>query len=117
MDIQGILAGEASADAASVGEVLMAREAGLSQLYFLEKSSYNHVKIVGIHVHLKSQELDADVLVRYYENILKLAAKVQDISKCPLGFINMGSGKGIPYSATDSPLDVIEQHPLIYLYG
>lgn len=67
--------------------------------------TYPNIRITGIHIHLRSQELDAVVLSRYYENIFNLAEKIQNELSEPLGFINMGSGLGIPYSEKDIPLD------------
>lgn len=77
------------------------------QLYeFLEESALKHVKITGIHVHLKSQELNAGVLAGYYENMIRLAQRFQLVNKCKLKYVNMGSGMGIPYSETDEPIDM-----------
>lgn len=64
-----------------------------------------HLEIIGIHVHVKSQELRADVLRRYHRNVLELAVRVQEALGTPLQFINLGSGLGIPYRPDDQPLD------------
>lgn len=69
-------------------------------------NDFPNVRITGIHVHLRSQELKADVLAAYYENILCLAKRIQEVSSAPLTFVNMGSGMGIPYAAGDRPLDM-----------
>lgn len=63
------------------------------------------IKITGIHVHSRSQELNADVLKKYYDNVLALAQKTEKIFGSPLEFINLGGGLGIPYAAGDLPLD------------
>jgi diaminopimelate decarboxylase len=65
-----------------------------------------NVRIAGIHVHSRSQELRAEVLGRYYENMFGLACDFQDALGQSLEFVNMGSGLGIPYSAGDRPLDI-----------
>lgn len=65
----------------------------------------SHVEIIGLHVHSRSQELNAEVLKKYYENMFCLSAAVQDKLNIKLQFINLGSGIGIPYSAEDQPLD------------
>lgn len=75
--------------------------AQLSQLQTLE-----HVKIVGIHCHLRSQELDSSALRAYYHNLLSLAHRVQAKLGYDLTFFNMGSGIGIPYAQGDTALDV-----------
>lgn len=64
------------------------------------------VRLVGIHVHLKSQELDEAVLERYYRKLLELAEKVAEALGRPLRFLNLGSGLGIPFGAQDASLDV-----------
>jgi diaminopimelate decarboxylase len=65
----------------------------------------SHIKIVGIHVHLRSQELRAQVLEAYYKRMLSLAIKFQEVIGYRLTFINMGSGLGIPYAKEELPLD------------
>ncbi len=64
-----------------------------------------NVEITGIHVHVRSQELQAEVIWKYYERILNLAKKVQKELDINLEFINLGSGIGINYSVDDNPLD------------
>ena len=63
---------------------------------FIIQEKYQNLNIVGIHVHLKSQELNASVLKRYYEKMIALAERFSDLCGS-LKFINMGSGLGIPY--------------------
>lgn len=74
-------------------------------LDFIRSGSCPNVKIIGIHVHLKSQELQANVLASYYANVLALAETFSQLCGEP-AFLNMGSGLGIPYSKTDAPLDL-----------
>lgn len=64
------------------------------------------VKIVGIHVHAKSQELSADILANYYKNMFALIGRVQEKLNVTLRFANFGSGLGIPFVDGDQPLDV-----------
>ncbi|MPM12904.1 L-glutamyl-[BtrI acyl-carrier protein] decarboxylase [bioreactor metagenome] len=63
------------------------------------------IEVAGLHVHLRSQELSAAVLEKYYENLFILAGKFQAAYERPLSFLNMGSGIGIPYAPEDTPLD------------
>lgn len=65
------------------------------------------IKIVGIHVHSRSQELNSIILEKYYENIFCLAAAFQKAMNIKLKFVNMGSGLGIPYVSDDVPLDTV----------
>ena len=64
------------------------------------------VKLVGIHVHSKSQELSAAVLAHYYENMFALIGRVQEHLGVTLRFANFGSGLGIPFAPGEEPLDV-----------
>ncbi len=73
---------------------------------FLKSSDLCRIKITGIHVHLKSQELEADVLASYYSKVLRLAEKFENLCG-GLKYVNMGSGMGISYSPQDTPLDVM----------
>lgn len=66
-----------------------------------------NVKIVGIHVHLRSQELDYHILEGYYNKMFVLADEFQSAIGYKLEFINMGSGLGIPYSSKDKHLDTV----------
>ena len=73
---------------------------------FLKSSDLRRIKITCIHVHLKSQELGADVLASYYSKVLRLAEKFENLCG-GLKYVNMGSGMGISYSPQDTPLDVM----------
>ena len=64
------------------------------------------VTLEGLHIHLKSQNLDADVLGRYYQNCWALAKRVKEYLSCELKYINFGGGLGIAYDLRmESPLD------------
>ena len=73
---------------------------------FLQNNSCQNIKIVGIHVHLKSQELNVETLANYYKNMFLLVEKVQNTLSYKLKYVNMGSGMGIQYSKSDVPLDL-----------
>ncbi len=73
---------------------------------FLKESPLEHVSITGIHVHLRSQELQVSALAGYYENMLALAERVRQALGRELEYVNMGSGMGIQFSPKDQPLDV-----------
>ena len=73
---------------------------------FLHNNSCQNIKIVGIHVHLKSQELNVETLANYYKNMFLLVEKVQNTLSYKLKYVNMGSGMGIQYSKSDVPLDL-----------
>ena len=64
------------------------------------------VTLEGIHIHLKSQNLDADLLGRYYQNCWELAKRIRNELHCELKYINFGGGVGIAYDlSVESPLD------------
>ena len=64
-----------------------------------------NIEVIGIHVHSKSQELNAEVIGKYYKNMFGLAERFQQKLGHKLEFINMGSGIGIPFSVNDMPVD------------
>ena len=61
----------------------------------------------GIHVHLKSQVLSADILGNYYRNVMNLALPLREELGMEMEFINFGSGIGTTYDETgDRPVDL-----------
>lgn len=65
------------------------------------------VTVEGIHVHLKSQNLDADVLGRCYQDSWALAGRVQAALDCRLRYVNFGSGVGVAYDQRyEQPMDL-----------
>lgn len=73
---------------------------------YLEKNDELYVKIVGIHTHIKSQELDCSKLNRYHKKVFQLAEKIEYSIGHKLDFINLGSGIGIPYSQDDKEFNI-----------
>lgn len=76
------------------------------QLFRYDFARIPHLKLIGLHVHLRSQELQAAVLGRYYQNVFALAERC--VARLPLDcqFLNLGGGLGIPYTAEhDRELD------------
>lgn len=72
---------------------------------FAQNCHYSNIKITGIHVHLKSQELSADVLASYYKKMFRLAEKFEKICG-GLEYVNMGSGIGVNYAENEEPLNI-----------
>ena len=65
------------------------------------------VTVEGIHVHLKSQNLDADVLGGCYRDSWALAKRVQQALGCDLRYVNFGSGVGVAYDERyEQPMDL-----------
>lgn len=71
-----------------------------------EWDKLKNLHICGIHVHSRSQELDTPRLCDYYGRMFELAVRCQKTLGRQLHFVNMGSGIGIPYAATDSAVDL-----------
>ncbi len=66
-----------------------------------------HLRIIGLHVHLRSQVLYDPALARYYDWVLTMADSCRREWNWPLRFVNFGGGLGLPYSAAnDHPLNV-----------
>ena len=65
------------------------------------------VTVEGIHVHLKSQNLDADVLGGCYRDSWALAKRVQAALDCEMRYVNFGSGVGVAYDAAfEQPMNL-----------
>lgn len=71
----------------------------------MEEKNFDNVKITGLHVHLKSQELDAEKIAEYHNNVFELAHRFKGICGC-LEYLNVGSGLGITYNKADIPVNV-----------
>lgn len=86
---------------------------GVDEELLVEKLDWlktlENIKIVGIHVHLRSQVLDEEILYTYYKTIFELADSCAATLQTQMEFINFGGGLGIPYSAaSEKPLNVAE---------
>ena len=78
-------------------------------LVLAKANPYEHVKINGIHVHVKSQELDGAVLAAYYGRMIALARRFAAVCG-ELAYVNMGSGIGVPFADSDSEIDLEVLH-------
>ncbi len=78
-------------------------------LAFLRERAPKNVRVVGLHVHLRSQSLDGDVLARYHRNVVataeRLAERLTELGE-RLEFVNLGAGIGIPYAKNDEPVEL-----------
>lgn len=83
---------------------------GVDEEFFFEHiaelENLKNLRITGIHVHAKSQELDSAALVNYYRRMFLLIERVEAALGRALEFVNFGSGIGIPWSQSDTPLDI-----------
>lgn len=70
------------------------------------KEAFPHLTIDGLHVHLRSQVLDAALLGNYYDQVMALAVRLQDFLGEKLEYINFGGGVGKVYDPEkQTPLD------------
>lgn len=63
------------------------------------------LRLTGVHLFMATQILDAEVLLRQYEQGISIARRVARLVPHPLESIDFGGGLGIPYSSKDTPLD------------
>lgn len=75
-------------------------------LEYLRGSVPANIIITGIHVHIKSQELDADKLKGYYGYLFSMAERVEEALGRKLDYINLGSGIGVAFSPEEKEVDV-----------
>jgi len=83
---------------------------GVDEESILENKEYlstlSNIKIVGIHVHVRSQVLSTDTLVKYYENVYDLGFRLNRSLGFDMKFINFGGGVGTVYTPSiEEPLD------------
>lgn len=74
-------------------------------LALAKENPFPNLRIAGIHVHVKSQELRENVLSAYHKNVFRLAEKFAGLLG-GLDFVNLGSGLGIPYGVNDREPDL-----------
>jgi diaminopimelate decarboxylase len=60
----------------------------------------------GFHIFAGSQALAADALIEAQRSTVALAAELAEAVGAPPSLVNLGGGFGIPYFATEAPLDV-----------
>ena len=89
----------------------IASKFGIDESIFFENLAslleLTNVVISGLHIHLRCQILEKEIIASYYEKILSLAKRIQAATHKKLEFINMGSGIGIDYESTDVPVDIV----------
>lgn len=73
-------------------------------LHFLKSDVPSNLRVVGLHVHLKSQILEEEKLLHYYDRLLDMAGKMAPYMR-KFSFLNLGSGIGIP-CGEENPLDI-----------
>ncbi|HEX2927225.1 MAG TPA: type III PLP-dependent enzyme, partial [Ruminiclostridium sp.] len=74
--------------------------------HFAELKSLSNLKVIGIHIYVGTQALNADNIVSSMEEIIKLALESSEKYGFELELLDMGGGFGIPYFKGDNPLDM-----------
>jgi diaminopimelate decarboxylase len=69
-------------------------------------SGLKHVRIRGLHAFAASNQRDAATLLGIHGRILGLAKGLHDRHGLDLEQIDLGGGLGVPYTESESPLDV-----------
>jgi diaminopimelate decarboxylase len=64
------------------------------------------LEVVGIHLYVGTQILDAQVLLEQYRAGVEIARRVAARLGKPLSTIDLGGGLGVPYFAHERPLDL-----------
>ncbi|MBR2829220.1 MAG: hypothetical protein IKE68_01580, partial [Solobacterium sp.] len=65
------------------------------------------VRIAGMHVHLRSQVLDAEMIGQYYIDTMKTAVMLKEECGVDMEFVNFGSGIGTVYDhVKEKPVDL-----------
>lgn len=64
------------------------------------------LELVGLHLFVGTQILDHEVLLRQYEEGLKIARALSHRIGCPLETIDLGGGLGVPYFSHEPRLDL-----------
>jgi len=72
---------------------------------FLKTQPCANVKVNGIHVHLKSQELCTENLIGYHQKMFALAERFDSLCG-GLEYVNFGSGIGVTYATGDEDVDL-----------
>jgi diaminopimelate decarboxylase len=65
------------------------------------------LRIVGVHLYMGTQILDAALLLRQYGEALDIARRVASRCGYPLETLDFGGGLGIPYFDHERPLDLV----------
>ncbi len=66
----------------------------------------NNVVVCGVHVHVRSQVLNTEALMKYHARVYDLAVRLKETCEFAIETINFGSGIGVVYSAAaEKPLD------------
>lgn len=64
-----------------------------------------YVSLIGIHVFTGTQMLDADLIVRNFAEVMKLAVELSEAHDFALQFLDLGGGFGVPYFQGEQDLD------------
>ncbi|MCR2808935.1 MULTISPECIES: pyridoxal-dependent decarboxylase, exosortase A system-associated [unclassified Microbacterium] len=64
------------------------------------------VDVLGFHVFAGSQNLHAAIIAEAQRRTVELVSTLADHLDCPVRYLNLGGGFGIPYTEKDQPLDL-----------
>ena len=72
---------------------------------FLQTKPCPHIKVTGLHVHLKSQELRTEALIGYHQNVYSMVERLAELCD-GLDYVNFGSGIGVTYAPDDEDVNL-----------
>ncbi len=71
-----------------------------------EMDDLQNLDLVGVHLYMGTQILDAEILIGQYRRAVSIAQAVANRIGQPLQTIDFGGGLGTPYFSHESPLDL-----------
>ncbi|WP_159886794.1 diaminopimelate decarboxylase [Paenibacillus puerhi] len=66
----------------------------------------SRVRLIGFQIYLGTQILQADAIIRHFEDTIKLALAYVERYELDLEFLDIGGGFGIPYFPNETALDL-----------
>lgn len=72
---------------------------------FLTEKPCRNLRITGLHVYLKSQELRTDALMGYHQHVFQMIEELAPLCDS-FDYVNFGSGIGVPYNLEDEAVDL-----------
>ncbi|QWU18346.1 diaminopimelate decarboxylase [Paenibacillus sophorae] len=64
-----------------------------------------NIRLIGFHIYLGTQILQADAIVRHYKHSIQMALEYADRYGMELKFLDIGGGFGVPYFPYEAELD------------
>ncbi|EFM12346.1 Orn/DAP/Arg decarboxylase 2 [Paenibacillus curdlanolyticus YK9] len=66
----------------------------------------SNVRLIGFHIYLGTQILQADAIIRHFDQSIRTAVDLADRFGLELQFLDIGGGFGVPYFPKETALDL-----------